>query len=410
MARTSLLWVLTLLLGAAFMRTRTPLRAPSASKAARTAWGPGAAGENPFLQRRAGVFEPLYPDRAVQDFGDLKGFLWYADFATDPDGSPNDFTTHEQFEQLFRQAESHGMVLQLGFEPAFVSGGAFPSLHLGTLTEALDLPHLRDQVARINRALDQGQDPLTRLTPRPVRFEVLISHPGGKDAWVPVREDLNVFLVNTVKWGRYLGRRKAAVILRPLSEMNDPSAGSWCFGRRPENTPENYAHVWVALVSILRLSGASNAYFVLAPQAYRSPPPMANQVLAAVNSIRRADSTAIDAFGMDAYPASDASHRPISFDALVQPWLSLLRSQRLPFTVPEMGIDRSTFRDDSVRSAWVLDAFRSARRLGFVNVNYFHATNPPMDFTVLPRPGGYAMQGEKDCQALKQGLAEFQAR
>src|SRR5205085_766990 len=143
---------------------------------------------------------------------------------------------------------------------------------------------------------------------------------------------------------------KTAVILRPLSEMNDSSAGSWCFDNWPENTPTNYATVWVALRSIMRRSGAMNAYFVLAPAVWGDPPKTDDPVIATVNEIRGKDPKAIDAIGMDVYSPEDGDNpQPLPFADIVNPWHDHLNSLALPFVVPEMGVNRSRFRDDSKR-------------------------------------------------------------
>ena len=95
----------------------------------------------------------------------------------------------------------------------------------------------------------QGQDPLSQLTPRKKSFQAL---PEGSKVWVWMSADLNVFLVNVVKWGYYLGGKNRTIILRPLSELNEETAGSWCLdkpGVVEVNTPENYVDVWLAHLS-----------------------------------------------------------------------------------------------------------------------------------------------------------------
>src|SRR2546430_14764803 len=98
MQYTPLFWFLLLLLAAVLVpmcaqsrilggspteaNPSTEPPAPAATHAAPAA-DPPARGENPFLQRRAGVFDTGYPDKAARDFGKLKAFLWDGFFAAD---------------------------------------------------------------------------------------------------------------------------------------------------------------------------------------------------------------------------------------------------------------------------------------------------------------------------------------
>src|SRR5262249_33309200 len=146
----------------------------------------------------------------------------------------------------------------------------------------------------------------------------------------------------------------------------------------------------------VRQSGLTHAYYVFAPQAVSSNSRMFARVKTAMNGILAKDPTAIQAFGVDVYPNKDL-HR-VTFTTLVRPWLALFRPKRLPLVVPEMGIDRPNFLSDSDRANWIRDAFHTARRQGFVNVNYYHEGK---EFTMQPTERAYA--------AVKQGLASFQA-
>lgn len=374
-------------------------------------FSPATASQAIFAQRRAGVFDPLLPAQAVQDLGAMKGFLWYFGFATDPRGDQDENSVESDADRFFSETRRQGIVPEIGFEPSFIQDGQQYYLHLGTLSWALPVDDLAGQVLAINQALDQQGDPLQALSPRVEDISALHVDASGREEWKTVRVDLNRFLVSLVRWGRYFAALQSPVILRPLSEMNDETAGAWCFGKHPENTPEAYAQTWNALVHILRWSGADQVAFAFAPVAVGDAALGKDSVLEAANRILDANPSGIDAFGMDAYTTADPQGHPISFESIVTPWIRALRGTRLeglPLIIPEMGIDRTEILSDALRSQWISDAFQTAKRLGFSYVIYYHSTNAPMDFTVLPRPGSPATPGERGGQALRQGIIDFQ--
>ncbi len=396
------------------MRTQVPARIISLIlfSGILASFSPATGSKAIFAQRRAGVFDPLFPEQALRDFGAMKGFLWYFGFAMDPQGGQDENSIESDSDRFFSETRRLGIVPEIGFEPSFIQDGQQYFLHLGSLSWALPVDDLEGKVQAINQVLDQQRDPLQALSPRVHDISALHVASSGREEWKTVRVDLNRFLVSLVRWGRYFAAFQSPVIVRPLSEMNDETAGAWCFGKHPENTPEAYAQTWNSIVHILRWSGADQVAFAFAPVAVGDTALGKDLVLEAANRILDSDPAGIDAFGMDAYTTADPlSSLPRSFESIVLPWIQALQGTRLeglPLIIPEMGVDRVEILSDALRSQWISDAFLTAKRLGFSYVIYYHSTNNPMDFTVLPRPGSQASPGERGAQALRQGVIDFQ--
>lgn len=369
---------------------------------------------NPFTKRTAGVFEPLYPTVAAQELAlaqsPMSTFLWYAGFASGPQDPPHtDLGGFEALERLFKEASEQKMMIQFGYEPNLFYNGKLYSLHLGTLVKAFDTPDFVEKVLKISHALEANTDPLAKLAPRKEMVMAQVSYEGSE--WALIELDLNTLLVNAVKWAHYLRSKQNPILLRPLSEMNDDTAGSWCFKHHAENTPQTYASAWVHLFNLTRLSGATNATFVFAPLAYDGTTVKGPEVADTLRRILALNPRAIQALGVNTYAGKQPNGKPFSFETAVKPWLALFQSVGLkdqPLVVPEMGINRVDFPEDKVRADWIRDAFRKAKSLGFRSVTYFHGVNPPMDFTVTPRSWGAARSGEADLRALQAGIAEFQ--
>ena len=366
---------------------------------------------SPFLKRTAGLFDLVYPKQASTDFGKQSTFLWYAGFGSGPETwMVNDPTAKKQVDRVYLEATASQMIVQLGYEPHFAYQNQLHGLNLGTLVDALDVPDFESTVAKINLALERGEDPFAVLPTRTRTFQAL-----KNDQWVSVTLDINRFLIAPIKWARYL--KDKPTILRPMSEMNESSSGSWSFGKHPLNTPERLARAWVLLQRLTRLSGAINTWFVFAPLTYQETLVQGDLTIRALTLIAGTAPETIDALGLNVYSTLPPSGEPIDFYSLVTPWISAFNSieangqfplRGLPLMVPEMGINRFEFPSDATRAGWIREAYQAAGELGFSSVTYFHAGSSPSDFTVIPRPKGSAQAGEDDFEALKDGISKFQ--
>ncbi len=286
---------------------------------------------------RAGVFYKTASNEpadllasARRDFPGLKTFLWYKGFGSPP----------AALDRFLADARREGVVPQLGFEPSKFVGGR---------TTAWDLATIDRQLAQ--RSGEIYQDALA--------------------------------------WARYL-KGKGLVMLRPLSEMND-AGGSWELGavrQHPGNTPAAFAQAWCRLHRVFDEAGATNVLFLFDVFEGTPTPSGGSLVSAALRAIPKDQ---VDAVGIHPYSRLRSGAHPISFQAMVAPWIALYRRAGFskPVVIGEMGVsdnrsgpnapaaqknaahDQVPAAWDRERAQWIHDAFAYARRAGIAMITYF---------------------------------------